>query len=198
MTNRKAPGLIGAALAFSLLVPALGYVYLGQLYAALFLVGYFGGFLFWIAAPAKTTWASLRVPYWLTLAAFLLLHKVEENRMAFFETVSARITGTPVPELSTGLVLAQLIIPVGAWLVIPLLMRRNAEFGLFLAWTFFASMGLTELAHFLLPLLAGGAYGYFPGMASVVVLAPLGWWGMWRLMRTKSANSRAGHPGGPR
>jgi hypothetical protein len=52
-----------------------------------------------------------------------------------------------------------------------------------LAWTFFTSMGITELAHFLLPLLTTEPYGYFPGMASVVVLAPLAWWGMWRLAR---------------
>lgn len=135
----------------------------------------------WLAAPKDSTWDSIRLPYWLTLAAFLLLHKVEENRTAFFEAVFARITGMPVPELSIGLVMALLIIPVGAWLAIPVLFRRNHEFGRFLAWTFFASMGLTELAHFILPFLASETYGYFPGMASVFVLAPLAWWGMWRL-----------------
>ena len=54
------------------------------------------------------------------------------------------------------------------------------------AWTLFASMGLTELAHFIMPLLANEPYGYFPGMASVVILAPLAWWGMWRLFRGSS------------
>jgi hypothetical protein len=62
-------------------------------------------------------------------------------------------------------------------------MGRGYEFGRFLAWTFFASMGITELAHFGLPLLTQRPYGYFPGMGSVVVLAPLAWWGMWRLSR---------------
>lgn len=149
-------------------------------------MGYFGGFAFWIAAPQAASWRSIRLPYWLTLAAFLLLHKVEENRTAFFESVSARVTGTPVPEVSWGLILALLVIPVGAWLAIPFLARREPEFGRFLAWTFFASMGLTELAHFIMPMLANEPYGYFPGMASVVVLAPLAWWGISRLLRGAS------------
>ena len=162
-------------------MPLLGYVYLGPLYAGLFLVGYFGGFLLWLRTPSQVAWRAIRLPFWLTLAAFLLLHKVEENRMAFFEAVSDRITGTPVPEVTPGLILSLLVIPVGAWLAIPLLVSRDQEFGRFLAWTFFASMGLTELAHFIMPILAREPYGYFPGMASVLVLAPLGWWGMRRL-----------------
>lgn len=180
MTPKISPLLV-AAFGFSILVPLLGYFYLGWFYALIFLVGYVSGFVLWLAAPKDATWDSIRLPYWLTLAAFLLLHKVEENRTAFFEAVSARITGMPVPELSIGLVMGLLIIPVGAWLAIPVLFRRNHEFGRFLAWTFFASMGLTELAHFIMPVLANEPYGYFPGMASVFALAPLAWWGIWRL-----------------
>ena len=183
---RKSPLLVLSAAAFSLLVPLLGYVYLGNLYASLFLVGFAGGFVLWLLAPTGTPWHSIRLPYWLTLAAFLLLHKVEENRMAFFEAVSTRITGAPIPEMSVGVAIGLLVIPVGAWLVIPLLFRRGYEFGRYLAWTLFASMGLTELAHFIMPLLANEPYGYFPGMASVVILAPLAWWGMWRLFRGSS------------
>ncbi|WP_220466405.1 hypothetical protein [Dyadobacter psychrotolerans] len=44
-----------------------------------------------------------------------------------------------------------------------------------------SSMGITELAHFVLPLLTKEPYGYFPGMTRVIVLAPLAWWGMYRL-----------------
>lgn len=117
------------------------------------------------------------------MVTFLLLHKVEENRTAFFEVVSARITGTPVPDVTIGLIVVLLVLPVGAWLAIPLLVKRRHAFGYYLLWTFLASMGITELAHFVLPLLGGGPYAYFPGMASVVVLAPLAWWGMWSLSR---------------
>jgi hypothetical protein len=67
------------------------------------------------------------------------------------------------------------------WLLIPWLVGRRHAFGYFLVWTFFASMGITELAHFVFPLFTGAPYGYFPGMASVVPLAPLAWWGIWRL-----------------
>lgn len=45
-------------------------------------------------------------------------------------------------------------------------------------------MGLTEPAHFIMPFLANETYGYFPGMGSVIILAPLAWWGMWRLKST--------------
>lgn len=181
MNKSKLP--IVLALLFSLAVPLFGLIYLGPLYATLFLTGYFGGFVAWLLVPTGASWASIRVPYWLTMLAFLILHKVEENRTAFFEVVSDRITGTPVPEISAGLILALLIVPIGAWLAVPFLVRRDYEFGHLLAWTFFTSMGIAELAHFLLPLLTTEPYGYFPGMASVVVLAPLAWWGMWRLAR---------------
>lgn len=181
--QRKRRVMIVAALGFALLVPLLGYVYLGALYAIIFLVGYLGGFAFWLTTPRDVAWHSVQVPYWLTLLAFLFLHKVEENRTNFFEQVSARITGTPVPQVSIGLILAILVIPVGAWVAVPILMKRNHDFGRFLAWTFFASMGLTELAHFVMPVLAKEPYGYFPGMISVFILSPLAWWGMARLIR---------------
>lgn len=183
MKMNKPKLLIVLALLFSLAVPLFGLIYLGPLYAALFLTGYLGGFVAWLLVRTGASWASIRVPYWLTMLAFLILHKVEENRTAFFEVVSNRITGTPVPEISVGLILALLIVPIGAWLAVPFFVGRDYEFGRLLAWTFFTSMGITELAHFLLPLLTTEPYGYFPGMASVVVLSPLAWWGMWRLAR---------------
>lgn len=120
------------------------------------------------------------------MLAFLFLHKVEENRTAFFRAVSDRITGDPVPDVTVHLMLSLLVLPVGAWMAVPSLVKRGSAFGYYLAWTFFASMGFMELAHFVLRVLAEEPYGYFPGMASVVVLAPLAWWGMWRLSRTTS------------
>lgn len=183
MWTNRSPGLIALAFLFSLVAPGFGYTYLGPLYAALFLTGYLGGFVLWLLASTRAPWTTLQIPYWLTMLAFLLLHKVEENRTKFFEVMSDQITRSPVPEVSAGLFVGLLVIPIGAWLAIPLLMGRGYEFGRFLAWTFFASMGITELAHFGLPLLTQRPYGYFPGMGSVVVLAPLAWWGMWRLSR---------------
>jgi hypothetical protein len=59
--------------------------------------------------------------------------------------------------------------------------------GYYLAWTFFASLGITELAHFVLPLFSEQPYGYFPGMATVVLLAPSAWWGMVRLRSGRAA-----------
>ena len=185
MTTTKGTKTIIIAILFSLLVPAIGYYYLEVLYATLFLIGYMGGFIFWLIVPSKAAWKSLSFPYWLTILAFLFLHKVEENRMKFFEVVSDKITGGTVPEFTVGLVIGLLLLPIGAWLVIPFLVKRGHELGYYSIWTLFASMGITELAHFFLPFLTNEPYGYFPGMASVIVLAPLAWWGMWRLLRKR-------------
>ena len=180
-TQSRSGRLIAMALLFSLLIPLLGQVYLGPLYAVLFATGYLGGFLLWLMLPTRPAWTVVRAPYWLTMLTFLLLHKVEENRTAFFQAVSDRITGDPPPNVTIDLMLSLLALPVGAWIAIPFLINRSSAFGYYLAWTFFVSMGVTELAHFVLPVLAKEPYGYFPGMASVLVLAPLAWWGMWGL-----------------
>lgn len=189
MAFRKDVLTIFAGLFFSLLVPVVGYYYLGGLYAILFLIGYGTGLIFWLVVPYKASWKSLKAPYWLTVFVFLLLHKVEENRMRFFEVVSSKITGGQVPQLSVGLVIGLLIIPIGLWLAVPFLMKRKHEFGYYSLWTLFTSMGITELAHFFLPFLTDEPYGYFPGMASVLVLAPCAWWGMWRLLKKDSVTN---------
>lgn len=183
MTPQKGPTNIILGFLFSLLISSIGYYYLGLLYAVLFLIGYLGGFILWILLPSRASWASLKIPYWLTLLAFLLLHKVEENRMKFFEIVSEKITGGTVPELSVGLVIGLLVLPIGAWLAIPLLLKREYELGYYAIWTLFVSMGVTELAHYILPFMTNEPYGYFPGMLSVIVLAPLAWWGISRLLK---------------
>lgn len=73
-------------------------------------------------------------------------------------------------------------VSVGAWLLVPVLIKRGYEFGYYLAWTYFTAMGITELAHLIFPLIKGSAYGYFPGMASVVLLAPVAWWVIYGLV----------------
>ncbi len=99
--------------------------------------------------------------------------------MDFFPALS-KITGVPMPDTSSPMVFALYALS-GAWLLIPYLMKRGREFGWFLAWTFFTSMGVIELAHFAFPLFTGSPYGYFPGMATVVPLVPAAWWGLIRL-----------------
>lgn len=175
------------ALLFSLMIPIFGYIYTGWLIALLFFIGYLTGFFLWLFTPAKVPLTTVKAPYWTTLMVFLLLHKVEENRMKFFEVVGDKITGVPVPEVTPLLVISLLILPIGAWLMIPFLLKRGYDFGYYLAWTFFTSTGIIELAHFIFPLLTNEPYGYFPGMYTALPLAAAGWWGIWRLSRkTKS------------
>jgi hypothetical protein len=174
-TNRRSFSVIASAAVFTAAVVALGYVLLGFIPMALFALGFVGGLLFWIFIPAEVPFAAIRVPYLLCLALFVL-HKLEERYLDFFPALS-RLTGVPVPgEGSPPAVLLYAF--AGAWLLIPWLVGRKHAFGYFLAWTFFASMGITELAHFVFPFFTGSPYGYFPGMASALLLAPLAWWGM--------------------
>ena len=164
----------------------LGYVALGALPMFLFAFGFCGGFLWWLYVPSRATFAWIRVPYFLTLALFVA-HKWEERVYGFFPTLSD-ITGVPVPSTDSPLVVA-LYSLAAAWLLVPYLLRHRHELGYYLVSTFFMSMGTTELAHFAFPLLIDRPYGYFPGMVSVILLAPAAWWGLWRLWcsRTKSS-----------
>lgn len=97
------------------------------------LIGYLSGFFLWLYTQSNVSYAYIRPPYWATLLIFILLHKVEENRMKFFEVVGDKITGIPVPEITPFLVLSLLILPIGAWLLVPYLVKRGYDFGYYLA-----------------------------------------------------------------
>lgn len=175
---KKDVSIIIFALVFTLAILVLGYIMLGLLPMFLFAFGFVGGFILWLVIPTNATFKTIRIPFLLTFI-FFVLHKIEERYMDFFPRLS-EITGVPVPETNSVLVYL-LYAFAGAWLLIPYLVKRDYSFGYYLAWTFFASMGITELAHFFFPFFTAKTYGYFPGMASVVLLAPTAWWGMYRL-----------------
>jgi len=173
-------GYVAAAFVMTCATLALGYLAFGSLTALIFTAGFAGGFILWAAFPFNGSWPNIRAPYFLSLVLFLL-HRIEENQSGFFARL-AEISGTPTPALTSPALIALLVASVGAWFSVPILLKRKHPLGAYFAWTFFASMGLTELAHFLVfPFLTGNPFTYFPGMASVVVLAPAAWWGMWRL-----------------
>jgi len=174
---KRQPVITAIATLFTAAVVILGYIMLGLLPAMLFVFGFLGGYILWLLIPTKVSFAAIKVPYFLTLA-FFVLHKIEEREMDFFPRLS-EITGVPVPEASFLIILLYAL--AAAWLLIPYLVSRGHAFGYYLAWTFFTAMGVTELAHFFLPFLTLEPYAYFPGMASVVLLAPTAWWGIWRL-----------------
>lgn len=170
-----------SATLFTAAVLTVGYALLGLLPMFLFAFGFLGGLVLWLLFPVDAPFQAIRLPYFATLALFVV-HKLEERYLGFFEALS-QITRIPVP--AGGSFLAVLLYAfAGAWLLIPFLVKRKHQFGYYLAWTFFTAMGVTELAHFVLPLLTAAPYGYFPGMASVVFLSPVAWWGMHRLSRS--------------
>lgn len=178
-TNKNKAATI-AAVVFTLVAITLGYIALGALTAFLFTFGYLGGLIIWLFVSAKVPFRQIAWPYFITLVLFMA-HKYEERTKDFFPALS-EITGLPVPEI-TSLPAIMLLVLAAVWLAIPFLIWKKSDFGYFLAWTFFASMGITELAHFVLPFLTDKPYGYFPGMYSVAVLAPVAWWGMYKLSK---------------
>lgn len=176
-------------LLFSLVILALAYGTFGGWTTMIFSFGFIGGYVLWLVFPSETPYARIKAPYLLTLALFILFHRVEENIFKFQEEL-AKITQNEVPEISSPALIALVLLSVGGWLMVPFLFRRKSHLGYYFAWSFFASMGITELAHFIFPLLTDKTYGYFPGMASVVFLAPSAWWGFIRLVQAPMASRR--------
>lgn len=166
-------------------VVALSWTLLGPIPGLTIATGYVGGLGLWLWCGRRPiNFASIRIPFWLTLGLFLA-HKVEERTMDFFPALE-QVTGYPVLQEITLAGFA-LYLLASAWLLAPVLMKRHKAFGAFLAWSFFCSMGVAELTHFLFPLLRSQPYGYFPGMATVVLLAPAGWWGLKRMIASRCA-----------
>lgn len=180
--------VIALAILYTIAVVAIGYVLLGAVGAGLFTLGFLGGLIVWLAMPERATFTDIRTPFLITLGLFVL-HKIEERELDFFPELSA-ITGVPVPEAGSPLAIL-LYVLAAAWLLVPLLMPRGYSFGYYLAWSFFTSMGVIELTHFAFPLFRDGPYGYFPGMASVVLLAPAAWWGLYRMAVPPATNGPA-------
>ena len=175
----KSISIIILAFLFTAMVLTLGFISFGFWTTLIFTSGFLGGFILWLFIPATPTFASIKIPYWLKFALFMV-HRVEEKMCGFFARL-AEITGVATPEITSVPIILLVLTSVVAWLLVPFLVLRQYAFGYYLAWTFFAAMGITELAHFVFPFFTKEPYGYFPGMASVFFLAPLAWWGMYRL-----------------
>ncbi len=178
--HKKGSTIILVAFVFTLAILLLGYLSFGFLTALIFTSGFLGGFLFWVLVPSKALYDAIKTPFWITFLLFIV-HRIEEKVFGFFDSLS-EITGIPTPEILSLPIILLVLTSVVAWLAIPYLVKRGNAFGYYLAWTFFAAMGITELAHFIFPFFTDKPYGYFPGMASVCLLAPVAWWGMLRLI----------------
>ncbi len=145
--------LISATL-FTAAILAFSYFSFGIWTTLIFTSGFLGGLILWIATPNRSvSFSAIKAPYFLTFAVFIFLHKVEENIFKFQFELS-KITGTPVPEVTSPALILLLVLSVGGWLLVPILTKRGYRFGYYLAWTFFSAMGITELAHFIFPFLS--------------------------------------------
>ncbi len=173
--------IIGFAFLFTLAILTLGYISFGFWTALIFTSGFLTGFILWILMPNEISFASIKIPFWFAFL-FFLVHRIEEKVCGFFARLS-EITGVATPEITSLPIILLVLTSVGAWLAVPYLVKRKYKFGYYLAWTFFSAMGITELAHFIFPFFTSHPYGYFPGMASVFILSPVAWWGMYELSR---------------
>ncbi len=170
-----------AAFIYTAVTLLLGYLAFGLFTSLLFSSGFLGGFILWWWADSKVTYEQVKVPYLVCLILFLA-HRFEEKYMGFFAFLSD-VTGVTTPEILSWEVVGLVAISVGSWLAIPFLLKRGYEFGYYFAWTFFAAMGFTELAHWIVfPFLLENPFQYIPGMISVVPLAPMAWFGMRKLL----------------
>lgn len=182
--KRKFSAIILATL-FSATILILGYVSFGLWVMLIFSSGFFTGLIIWLLMPANARWDEFKIPFWLTFILFFV-HRVEEKVSGFFKILS-EVTNIPTPNIISVEIILLLLFSIVGWLFIPFLVKRGSQFGYYLAWTFFASMGITELAHFLVfPFLVNKPFTYFPGMLSVVFLAPVAWWGMYKLTKSHS------------
>lgn len=181
---KKDKQTFGLAIAFTVAVPAVGYVSFGIIPALIFLWGYAAGFICWYFSDDTTPIKAVGAIYWITFGLFIV-HRIEEKYMGFFDALS-NLTAMPKPEITSPLILALVALSVGGWIAAPFMMKRKKSLGYYLAWTFFASAGISELAHFIFPFFKTDNYGYFPGMWSVFALAPVAWYGMVKLKKSNT------------
>lgn len=68
----KPPIAIALGLALTSATLALGYVAFGAVTMFIFTAGFLGGFLLWLALPARGTWQAIKKPYWIASQALRL------------------------------------------------------------------------------------------------------------------------------
>ncbi|MGV3573742.1 MAG: HXXEE domain-containing protein [Devosia sp.] len=172
---------------FTVAVLATGLLSLGLATMLIFTTGFVGGLVLFLLRPGLVPFARIKGAYWICLVLFVL-HRTEEYATGFFDAL-AGVTGVDKPDPTSLPVVLLVGLSVGAWLLVPVLCGR-IRFGTYLAWTFFAAMGITELAHIgVFPFIVGRPLAYFPGMATTLLLAPVAWWGillLWREARPET------------
>jgi len=168
------------AVAYSAAVLLAGYLSLGFWTMLILTSGFVGGLILWLIFPDPVEFARVKWPFWSAFALFVV-HRIEEYVSGFFGRL-ADITGAATPEVASIPVIAMVLLSIGGWLAAPLLAARKMRIGTYFLWTFFCAMGVTELAHLVVfPFFTDTPIAYFPGMASVIFLAPVAWWGMARM-----------------
>jgi len=175
----KRPVDVAVALGFTLLIILVGYLAAGPVIGLTFTGGFIFGFFVWLARPQHATFRAIKAPYLLVILGYAV-HRTEEEIGDFLPQLE-ELQGSEMVEVTSFWSLTLVALSV-IWFLAPLLMRRGHSFGHFAAWSVFIGFGVLEFAHYLFPFFDGdGGYSYYGGMWTVPLVAPIGWWGMWRL-----------------
>lgn len=158
-----------------------GYALMGPIPAAIFGVFLVGALLPWRMTTYGKPPAPGRivVPYLLAVVLFIV-HVLEEY-LTGFPAAMTDLTGRPVSERNFMLV-AAFIGPI-LWLVSLVLFYQRTELGNYLVWGFVVAMTVSELAHFVFPIVAGPPLAYFPGLYTAALPLIPAWVVAVRLVR---------------
>ena len=140
---------------------------LGPVPAAVFLVAFGGGLVFYIA----TTWrteidvSKVIIPYLLAIVLFMV-HTFEEYVMNF-ETVTSRMAGREISEQQMLFIIAWMA-PI-LWVSGAILLLKRTAFGNYFLCAFFITLTIAELSHFVFPFVVDGTFHYEAGMYTALL-----------------------------
>lgn len=178
----KRGGHVAVASAFTALFVVVFGMAVSPLVGIVHATGFFGGLALWLARPTHAPFGTIKVPYLVTLGAYVV-HRIDEEVSGFVPAIEA-LTGVEAADVLAPITILLVILAL-AWMLGPLLLRIGHPLGQFAAWSMFAGFAIVELWHFVFPLLESGPYGYFPGMVTAPIISAAGWWGVWVLWRDR-------------
>lgn len=170
------------ATAFTVLFVVVFGVAVSPLVGIVHATGFFGGLALWLARPTHATFGVIKVPYLVTLGAYVV-HRIDEEVSGFVPAIED-LAGVEAADIASPITVLLVVLSL-AWMLGPLLLRTGHPLGHFAAWSMFAGFAIVELWHFVFPLLEAGPYGYFPGMVTAPIISAAGWWGVWVMWRDR-------------
>lgn len=162
------------AIGIAIVLIGIGYWLMGPVPALIFSVFLLGALIPWrlttYGRPANPD--KIVIPYLLTVV-FFIVHVIEEYVTEFWAAISS-LSGHHVSE-GNFLFVAAFLGPI-LWLTGLIFLYARTELGNYFTWAFLVAMTVSELAHFVFPLVAYGEFRYFSGLYTALLpLVPAAW-----------------------